>query len=316
MNRLIFLTTAITRGKFHNQTIGNFYRQNYKYFKKYEIFHIINIDHPNKLQNIYNRDNTINYFKKMIPKDVKIEFIITEEPGFAKAYRNVLKKVHEMEIVNDKTIIWWLEDDWYLINDYNIESLIRLLEINNSALSLTNNAPLCSFRAGPIMNHNFYKNIFDLHTCIGNDIDPEYKVGKFLRTNRKIDKYDNIFIICIYIGSSFNGKLTFNEACPWYYNKKMGCLKFNNGKKLKRLVCFMEKPESTQIYYKEVANNLTPTTISNFKEIARVLSISELKNLLEESSINYINVVPHIFKDAGRSFNKQHKLIKNGVSYS
>jgi hypothetical protein len=316
MNRLIFLTTAITRGKFHNDTIGNFYKQHYKNLKQYEVYHIINIDHPDKLKNTYNRNDTVDYFNEMIPKEVKKEFILTDEPGFAKAYLNVLGKIHELEIMTDKTIVWWLEDDWYLIKKYNILPLLNLLNINNCALSLTNNAPLCSFRAGPIMNLGFFDNVFDLHLRVGKDIDPEYKVGKFLRMNRVVEKYDDIFIICIYIESLFSGNITFNEACPWYYNKKMRGLKFNPGKKLKRLVCLLENPESTEVCYKEVANNLSPTSMADFKQISTLITLNKFHEVLKNASINYITIVPHMFKDAGRFFNKQHGLIKNGITYS
>lgn len=313
MNRLILLTTAITRGNLHRDTIGHFYKLHYPSIQHLEIYHIINIDHPDKLKNVFNRDETVELFNQIIPKNVKKEFILTEEPGFAKAYKNVLDKAERL--VDKNTIVWWLEDDWYIQKYFNIKSLLKLLDINNSALSITNNAPLCSFRAGPIMSHGFYKNIFDIHKYIGNNVDPEYKVNKSLRTNRILKTYDDVFIVCIYIESLFKGNISFNESCPWYYNRKMRELKFNQGKKIRKLVCLMESPDSEKIYHKEIIDYFEPLSTTNFKNGSSCITIEKLKDMLKDSFINYITIVPHMFKDAGRFFNAHHKLVKNGVSY-
>ena len=117
-------------------------------------------------------------------------------------FKNVLKVVSDRELLNDNTLVWWLEDDWEVIHDYNFIPLIKiLLTSGNNALNMTKNAPLCSFRGGPIMNSGFFKTYFDIHKHYDINCDPEKKVGKLIRCNRIIEEYDSIYIICIFIKS-------------------------------------------------------------------------------------------------------------------
>lgn len=70
--KLIFLTTAITRGIWHCVSIGNFYKKTLSYFENYELFHIINIDSPKKLRDKFTIEETKELLKKVIPEKVKI----------------------------------------------------------------------------------------------------------------------------------------------------------------------------------------------------------------------------------------------------
>ena len=158
--KIIFLTTAITRGNLHNESIGNFYKKTLSYFENYELFHIINIDSPKKLRDKFTIEETKELLKKVIPEKVKIIFTekYEEEPSFGKAYLSVLNTMLENNLLSEKTYVWWLEDDWMYFRDYNFVPFLNLLDINtNTAISITDKAPLCSLRGGPIMNSLFFK---------------------------------------------------------------------------------------------------------------------------------------------------------------
>ena len=74
--KLIILTTAITRGGLHKKTIGAFYRLFYKNLIDFEIYHIINIDLPNKLKNVFTIQDTKDLFNEIIPDKVNKIFVI------------------------------------------------------------------------------------------------------------------------------------------------------------------------------------------------------------------------------------------------
>ena len=49
---LIILTTAITRGEVHKNSLGLFYKYLNSFLGDYKVVHIINVDHPPKLKSI------------------------------------------------------------------------------------------------------------------------------------------------------------------------------------------------------------------------------------------------------------------------
>ena len=163
MNNIILLTTAIPRGDLHKKTVHLFYEKFIKYLDGYTIHHIINIDYPEKIKPLFSRVDTIELFEQISYPNVKKYYILPEDANFCKAYCNVIAKIYEENIINEESIIWWLEDDWTIIRDYNFVPLLRFLDIKNTGLSFTDNAPLCSFRGGPVMNYSFFKNYFDIH---------------------------------------------------------------------------------------------------------------------------------------------------------
>jgi len=316
--KFIFLTTAITRGNLHKQSIGHFYDSVINYFDNYELYHIINIDCPLKLRNKFNINETKDLLKEIIPNSVNIIFTekYNENPSFAKAYINVIETMHNNNLFSEQCYVWWLEDDWKLIKNYNFSLLLNLLDNNSStAISITDKAPLCSLRGGPIMNSLFFKNFFDLsnnsHVNKSVYFDPELKIGRNIRLNRTIPVYKkDIYIICLHILNKTKFPYNMQEGCFWYYKRKFQDVKFNQGKKIKFILCFIKNESSNTIYYK-LSNNASELEIKNKQELNILMncSIKKFNVFINDSSINYISIVPHLFKDIGRKFNKENDII-------
>tara|TARA_B110000208_G_C11783474_1_gene434724 strand:- start:2007 stop:2969 length:963 start_codon:yes stop_codon:yes gene_type:complete len=312
--KLVLLTTAITRGDLHKQSIGHFYNNVINYFDNYEIYHVINIDCPLKLREKFNVNETKNLLKEIIPNNVNIIFTekYSEEPSFAKAYINVIETIYENDLFSEKSYVWWLEDDWKLIINYNFTLLLNLLDCKSkTAISITDKAPLCSLRGGPIMNSLFFKTFFDLSKKYKNKFNPELKIGRNIRYNRTIPIYNNDFyIICIHILDKTTFPYNMDESCHWHYKRKYQEVKFEQGKKIKFILGFIENESSNTIYYK-ISNNASELELHNKDEITTLQNktIAEFKEFICNTGLNYINIVPHIFKDIGRQFNTENCII-------
>lgn len=311
---LIFLTTAITRGNLHEDTIGKFYNHFYKHFENFNVYHVINIDCPLKLKNIFNVEDTKSLFQKIIPKDVnKIFLIDNNDPGFGKAFKNVLETVNNMNLLNDNSLVWWLEDDWDVIKNYNVFNIINnVLFIHGyNALNFTSNTPLCSFRAGPIMNSHFFKKFFDISKKFDIKQDPEYKVGKSIRHNLIVDKYNNIYITCLFISSLINPPYSHIYSCTSWYKKRFNITKFNENCGFKFILAVVENPDSPKIKY-NISENPYEYQVKKLDDLKtfKSIEIKHLPNLFVNSSINYFNIVPFVFEDVGRKFNKKFNIQK------
>ena len=306
---LILLTTAIPRGDLHKKTIHLFYKKFLKYLDGYIIHHIINIDYPEKIKPLFSRGKTIELFEQISYPNVKKYYILPDEANFCKAYYNVIAKIYEENIINDKSIVWWLEDDWTIIRDYNFVPLFRFLDTKNTGLSFTDNSPLCSFRGGPVMNYGFFKKYFDIHKTISIQEDPEYQVGKRIRS--RIDYEGEIGIFCIYLLEFFEENINIKQY-QYYYK-----LKFNKNIKLRYFIGFMENINDDSIYFHEYENQDSLSSISqkNIQEISKKMTIEEFKKKFENNSMNYINFFPDIFVDAGRKFTSENNLVKSKNSY-
>jgi hypothetical protein len=309
MKNLILLTTAIPRGDFHKKTIHLFYEKFINYFDEYKIYHIINIDYPEKIKPLFSRNDTIELFEKINYQNVKKYYILPDEANWCKAYCNVITKIYEENILNEESIIWYLEDDWTIIKDYNFIPLFQFLETKNMALSFTDNAPLCSFRGGPIMNYNFFKNYFDIHKSISIKDNPEYKIGKRIRSRINYD--NDICIFCIYILDLYDDNINIKQY-QYYYKRK-----FDKNIKLRYFIGFIEKIGDNNIYLYEYEdeNLLNNFSRDNIKEISKKITIEEFKIFFDKNSINYINFFPNIFEDIGVKFIKQNGLEKFENSY-
>jgi hypothetical protein len=307
MKNIILLTTAIPRGDLHKKSIHLFYEKFIKYLDCYTIHHIINIDYPEKIKPIFSRNDTIELFEQINYPNVKKYYIIPDEANWCKAYCNVITKIYEKNIINEESIIWYLEDDWTIIRDYNFVPLFRFLDTKNMAISFTDNAPLCSFRGGPVMNYSFFKNYFDIHKSISDKKNPEYKIGKLIRS--RIDYEGEIGIFCIYLLEFCKNNI---KQYQYYYKRK-----FNKNIKLKYFIGFIEKIGDDNIYLYEYENESLISKISreNIKEISKRMSIEEFKQKFDKNSINYINFFPDLLEDIGVKFIRENGLVKFENSY-
>jgi hypothetical protein len=267
-------------------------------------------------------------FESIIPSQVQTEFLISEtvetnQPTFANAFANVVelasKKIKNDELSN--TIVWWMEDDWEPIRTYNYVSFCKaILSTNNSvAITLTNNAPLCSFRGGPIMNKSFFTTYFDISQEIKSKGDPEYWVGKSIRTNVSDPVYQaNIYIANICILSEMNNVQCQNyndRVYSYYYLKKFNETKFAPNCGIRYISAFIKTPESQEIYFTHIFNNANdiqqmsnPTNLNDTR-IFRKGTFNDFNKILTPCQLTHITVTPHMFKDIGRKFNKAHNVI-------
>ena len=310
MKTLILLTTAIPRGNLHKKTIILFYDKFIKYLDGYTIHHIINIDYPEKIKPLFSRDATIGLFEQISYPNLKKYYIIPDEANFCKAYCNVIAKIYEERIIHKESILWWLEDDWTIIRDYNFVPLFRFLDIKNTGLSFTDNSPLCSFRGGPVMNYSFFKNYFDIHKSIPIQSDPEYKVGKRIRS--RLDYEKEIGIFCIYLLELYGDSELNMKEYQYYYKRK-----FNKNIKLRYFIGFMERIEEDNIYLYEYEDQDSLFGISrkNIRQMCKIMSIEEFRIYTGGNSLNYINFFPNIFEDVGRKFASENNLVKSENSY-
>ena len=228
---LVILTTAITRGTFHEKSIGKFYNLYNNHLMNYNIYHIINLDLPKKLSNTFTKKESLDVFKRIIPSNVNTIIIDNTNPGFLNAYKNVVKKAIELNLNNDETLYWWFEDDWDTEKfNKDLFKIINLFPMNvpvafNSVIS----SPLGSFRSGPIMTGIYFKKYFDIVTnnVVNNTCDPERQVSRWIsgikRKNgkkmieRPILNDNTINIIFFYYNTS---KINTNDFPNWWYERK------------------------------------------------------------------------------------------------
>lgn len=331
MNKLIICTTAILRGKLHEVSLGYFYKKYYNILKQYKVYHIINLDEPEKLKLNFTKDETLNILDKIIPEFVDKIIINEKEIGFTKAYICIMKKIEELKLVDDKTIIWWLEDDWKCIRNYNFFKLCNIfLSIKNSSLTITDKTPLGSLRGGPIMNNLYFNNIFNIHKLINPNKDPEFQIRKFTggleRSGVKRDiMFENsniINIFCLFLTDYTN--INISKFCEYYYKRKL-TTSFDENIILKFHLITMKNENSEELKYILLGNE-DNLSIKSFFELK--ISFYDLyfknKNLNEKETMNIMNfqkkfndnslcyfvIVPDILVDIGRKFAKKNKLKK------
>ena len=315
---LIILTTAITRGDFHKKSIGKFYNLYNDILSQINVYHIINLDLPNKLKDKFTKKETLELFEKIIPQNVNVNIIDNNNPGFLNAYKNVVKKCIELNIKKN-TWVWWLEDDWDVTNfNKDLFNIIKIFPNEKCyAFNSVQGSPLGSFRGGPIMTYNYFEKYFDIvsNDIANNTCDPERQVTRWLsgidRTNgkkrihRNIESDNTINIIFFYFKDC---KINIKEIPNWYYAREN---KYNKNLNFK----YHAIKTTDLINFKYSLIDFSKEKIDfTFKEVKDILKI------IDNTGINYICIKPWIFSDIGRTFNNEHKLkkwlsINDGTSY-
>jgi hypothetical protein len=208
MKNIVIFTTAICRIDIHNTVLPNII----KMFNSVdvELTYLINIDNVcgnNKYTQEETRENYIKYLKDT---NIKYDFIISNTPCFFNAVKNLL--LLSDKYINEDSIIFWLEDDWY-INDKNIYKFKDIIEKNfehNLYISLTvlskkdkqknrlfkklfKKIPPYQFRPC-IWSYNLFKSIFYSAIITSKNIgDPEQIVKNYSIENCEKYEYDIIF---------------------------------------------------------------------------------------------------------------------------
>ncbi len=325
--KLVIMTTAITRPDLHNSSIKIFYEKYYlnnqrekqeDIDKKFEIIHIINIDWPEKLKNYSTVEETIVNFNKIIPENVTKIYIKTEEPSFLNAYKNIMRKILELNLLSDENFYWWFEDDWVCKEELKFFNILELLKIFwFSAMTMTRNSQLGSFRAGPIMNGAFFINYYNIEQmCFMNDTcDPERQVVRYLSAKSSIyfdenksivrklnnDNEKIIHLVLIYFDKSYN-KINLDFGYTFYKDK------FNESIQLISHILKITNYDYDSIEYVSCHQD-TIINLSDKNNYSKI-TINEFKNMISSSSIVYYTIKPYTFEDIGRDYAKEHNLIK------
>jgi hypothetical protein len=317
MNKLIILTASIIRGDFHKKTIGRFYEFFYEYLKKYDIYHIINIDEPTKLKIFFNKYETMQVYNEIIPEKVNTVFINEPNPGFLQAYKKLVSKVEELDLINDDYLYYWLEDDWEPKSNYNIEQIFTLLKYPNTSYAYTNSSPLGSFRGGPFMTGTYFKNVFNIRPYMNDTCDPERQMQRWTRggnnknghsfmhrlsiANENIDnKQIHLIIVCP------TSKIETSDLCNWLYKSPP----------YERSISF----QFHLITYNEHFE-LQYSIVKDDKYDLKSITQTELDLIFNNLSIKHFVIKPIIMVDRGRQFNEKYDLkkwakITDGTSYS
>lgn len=125
MYELIVIMPAICREELHNICLPNIINilNNYEKFDK--IYFVINIDNviPNDNKQIETQNNFIELFKNT---KIKLEFILSEKPCFFSAIKNL--SIHIQKYIKNNSIIFLLEDDWIIKDEFNLDILLDNFE--------------------------------------------------------------------------------------------------------------------------------------------------------------------------------------------
>lgn len=337
---LYLVTSAITREQTHIDSIGEFYRLFYAELAREvdSIRHIINIDHPQLLRSNpkFSIESTKKILRSNIPPDVDVTFIVSptaiaDSPTFGLAYMKLM--VH-LPTIKANDFVWWLEDDWAPISSgLPARLLFRLFtsfgkKSTAVAQSITNSAPLCSFRGGPIMSSEFFNLFFNLADpacsmetlCNSGPItfNPEEKVNRLIRFNRRVPVYsENIYLVCLHVLDQTTYPYTHNTFYSDYYNKKFTMTKFADGRGFRFINAFIHTADSTVVHHTnsecDTARDLAPVhSPDDVASLTSTPSIDEFVHLLTPCALVYISLFPTFLKDIGRSFN----LANNVVSFA
>jgi hypothetical protein len=328
--KLIIMTTAIIRPNLHVISIGEFYRNfiiesSYKdiILENFDIYHIINIDSPEKLLSHFTLENTINNFNKIIPDSIHKIYINTEKPNFLLAFKNIMHKIKELGLISEQNYYWWLEDDWTVQKqDFNFFDQIKnMLLFTNCCMGLVQNTPLGSFRGGPIMNGHYFINHFDIENAgiMNNTCDPEKQISKYITCNKGIfekknkikirqivNEYDkNINLVLVYNNQDIN-KVD-DEFMKYYYERN-----YNKEIRFTYFIVLVNNFQYDKIHY----INLDYAKIKNVKGLINNIlnytqtSMVEFKNKFDSKSITYFMVKPYIIDDCGRDYAIKYNLVK------
>jgi hypothetical protein len=318
MNKLIILTPSIVRGNLHTKSIGKFYEFFYQYFENnHEIHHIINIDEPENLKKYFNKYETMNVYNDIIPLHVNKIFINEPNPGFLQAWKKIVLKIEELELVNDKYLYYWLEDDWEPRTNYNITWFFSQLKFKNSAYTFTDKSPLGSFRGGPFMTGSYFSNIFNISKYTNDTCDPERQMQRWIRGgyqkngNSSIHRFsvvnenilnDIIHIIIMCDETNIN----LDDLNKHHYN-------YGFDKSIKFYFHLITWDKEFNLKYSQVDNS------NNYNLIK--INKDGLDKIFSNNCIKYFIIKPSIMFDIGREFNNQYGLqkwmkIEDNTSYA
>lgn len=302
MKKIIIMTTAIIRPELHTQSIGLFYSEYYQKYKEYvdnhfQIHHVINVDSPDKLKLFFTAEQTVENFNRIIPEAVTKHYIVTQTPGFGRAFENIMKKISESGLLDASNYYFWFEDDWKLTYEFNFfQYIYEAMRFKCCAMTNTSNSQCGSFRGGPIMNGEFFLRYFNLVNLdlFNPDKDPERQVvrfiGKYGHFNcRKLNYNDKLIKLVQVHRKGVN--LNIDDLGEAFYNQK-----FHKKISFEKHYIMMENTYT--LFYSNTNQNYEQCTYDNILE------------KIDTESIVYLILKPYNFIDCGREFADKYNLLK------
>lgn len=333
MINLYILTTAITRPTLHNESIGVFYEKIYKPNKSFVdkhfcITHVINIDCPEKLMAYFTVGQTVENFKRIIPSSITLNLLFEDQsgPAFLDAFKRIMDYIDKLSVYGNNNLFWWFEDDWKFDFDNGFfQNLMFLYSFKSSAMTLTPNSQLGSFRGGPVMSEDFFLKYFNIQRLkqMNCSCDPERQVVNYISMKgiqmengtiivRARPEHETIRLILVYINVEYS-KITPDFGIGFYQKK------YDSGPKpnfIYEYYIIVIKSCSWNVfeYMKYEPENNAISSVCTVKENYKMTTLNEL-NQMFNYGINYFIVKPYCLNDCGREFAQKYNLIKGWVKY-
>lgn len=274
IKKLVICTTAIIRPDIHKISIGGFYDHINKTIDKYkiEIYHIINIDSPEKLVKLgASADITEKNLKELIPKYVNIFVNKTEKPNFLNACGNIIEIIKKNKLIGEEYAYFWFEDDWIICNTIiNILDVVQFFTYPNTYINMTES--VIGVTQPVIVGANLFKQFFIEAIAGDKNYDPEANVrNTLINYLNKEKKSVNIYFF-----------------------------EFGNfGNKYDKL-------------YKECEDHSFGKYKNKIKSAKTRIIINDLTKIpkLDISTITSIIIHPIFFEDIGRLWSKKMQLVK------
>lgn len=278
-------TTSINRPDLHNITIPKWYEMINKLDKnKFNLNWVINIDHIKKIP--FSVKETQDNYRKLI-KNINTVFLDSgdEKNNFFNACKRVANyinsEVDRLKLDKSQTYIFWLEDDWSLVKELDIENLVVNFMTQNSLLNLSFLRRNYIHALAPFISS--FKCWENLHLeawnkNYGQYMDPEHCVGRFFLSKfypPKSFNYDNMYNLSIIdsrrtVGDDFLESEFLNQKNSYY-------------------TIFNEK--------------------TLVKRNERFLELKDINSVFTDK-LTYIRIIPKCCTDSGRNYVKKWSLKK------
>lgn len=312
MKKFVIMTTAINRPELHNESILKMYEIFYAPYKQFvdetfSIVHVINIDKLPNPKLTATQEETKNNFDRIIPSTVEKIYNITETPSFLVACQNIMHKLKECDLLNENHIYWWLEDDWGIERYFNFFRRVHeTLCFKMSAITMTRNNQIGSFRGGPVMSGDYFLNFFNLiHLKVmNNKKNPELQYKNYMRALKcynppyrihrqlKNDEDHTINIVVVY------HDVYFNRITPDFYKNYYESTFHKDIKIVYHIVCIFGD-DYNKVHYLNCSDD-DSVNIHDSKQYT-VIRFCDIQ-CLNTNSITYISVKKYAIDDIGRPY--------------
>jgi len=188
MKYLIVGTTATNKPYLHSDVIREWSQWINNLNDEWKIVWFVNIDYVEKLEETY--ETTKENFINLIDKRIELYFMPKKEAHFLTSCKvialSIKKYIDENLKLDDKPMIFWLEDDWKLNHEYAntfpLENLVKYLhDYHYINLTYIRNNYIWAL-APSLISYDLWLDLFyENWMNEKKDIDPEHCIGLYFR---------------------------------------------------------------------------------------------------------------------------------------